>query len=186
MARRPPNRRPRRAPITTAPPIRAGPYSVPPVPSAGPVKGSQVSLYMDGQENELRARLHGQNAVVARRGDGIVVVIFDNALFAGGTDLSGNGVGLLRAMAPVLRHYDHTALQIAGYTDTTGAVDQNNEVSDRRAKAVAAALASDGVGGNRMSAQGYGATNPRVKTGDNVNEPRNRRIEIRITATPVG
>jgi outer membrane protein OmpA-like peptidoglycan-associated protein len=141
---------------------------------------------MDGQENELRGRLRGSGAIVARRGDGIVLVIFNNALFESGADLSGSGLELLRALAPVLRHYDHTALQVAGYTDTTGAPDKNLDVSTRRAKAVAAALAGDGVGNARISAQGYGEDNPRVKTGDNKNEPRNRRIEIHITAAPVG
>jgi len=60
------------------------------------------------------------------------------------------------------------------------------DISQRRAKAVAGALASYGVPGNRIAAQGFGETNPRIKTGENVNEPRNRRIEIHITATPVG
>lgn len=167
-------------------PYHPGPYAPPAVTSAGPVRNAQVSAYMDGQENELRGRLRGSGSIVARRGDGIVLVIFDNALFDSGTDLSGGGTQILRALAVTLRHYDHTALQIAGYTDTTGSPDKNAEVSDRRAKAVAASLASDGVPGARMSAQGYGEASPRVKTGENVNEPRNRRIEIRITATPVG
>ena len=167
-------------------PRPSGPYTPPPVASAGPVKTAQVSAYMDGQENELRGRLRGSGAIVARRGDGIVLVIFNNALFESGADLSGSGMELLRALAPVLRHYDHTALQVAGYTDTTGAPDKNLDVSTRRAKAVAAALAGDGVNNVRISAQGYGEDNPRVKTGDNKNEPRNRRIEIHITAAPVG
>jgi outer membrane protein OmpA-like peptidoglycan-associated protein len=175
-----------RPPAQQAPYHPSGPYSPPPVTSAGPVKNAQVSAYMDGQENELRGRLRGSGSIVARRGDGIVLVIFDNALFDGGADLSGGGTQLLRALAITLRHYDHTALQIAGYTDTTGSPGKNMEVSALRAKAVAASLASDGVPGARMSAQGYGEASPRVKTGDNVNEPRNRRIEIRITAAPVG
>jgi outer membrane protein OmpA-like peptidoglycan-associated protein len=36
------------------------------------------------------------------------------------------------------------------------------------------------VRGNRVTAQGYGATRLRIKTAGNVSEPRNRRIEIRI------
>jgi outer membrane protein OmpA-like peptidoglycan-associated protein len=169
-----------------AAPRQGSPYAPPPVASAGPVRNAQVSAYMDGQENELRGRLHGQGVIVARRGDGLVLVIFDKALFEDGADLSGNGQELLRALAPVLRHYDHTALQVAGYTDTSGAPDRNLEISDRRARAVAAALASDGVAGGRLSAKGYGEDNPRIKTGDNMNEPRNRRIEIKIAAAPVG
>ncbi|MGH6872568.1 MAG: OmpA family protein [Rhizomicrobium sp.] len=163
-----------------------GTFVPPPVQSAGPLRTAAVSAYMDGEENALRARLRREGVIVARRGDGITLIVFDSALFEGAADLSGHGVELLRAMALDLRRFDRTALQIAGYTDTTGGAGQNAEISDKRAKAVAAALASDGVAPARLSAAGYGEDNPRIKTGDNVNEPRNRRIEIRITAAPVG
>ncbi|HEY1630356.1 MAG TPA: OmpA family protein [Rhizomicrobium sp.] len=169
-----------------AQPRPSGPYTPPSVASAGPVKTAQVSAYMDGQENELRGRLRGEGVIVARRGDGLVLVVFDKALFEDGTELSGGGIGLLRNLALVLRHYDHTALAVSGYTDTAGSAEKNLDVSDRRAKAVASALSSDGVAGGRISAHGYGEDNPRVKTGDAVSEPRNRRIEIKITAAPVG
>jgi outer membrane protein OmpA-like peptidoglycan-associated protein len=173
-------------PYAQRPPRASAPYAPPSVASAGPVRTAMVSAYMDGQENELRARLRGAGVIVARRGDSIVLIVPDAALFEAGADLSGGGNDLLRNLALSLRHYDHTALAIAGYTDTTGSAEQNVAVSDRRAKAVAGALASDGVAPGRVSAQGYGETNPRVKTGEDVNEPRNRRIEIRITAAPVG
>jgi outer membrane protein OmpA-like peptidoglycan-associated protein len=165
-------------------PARPGPYAPPPVASAGPLKMAAVSTYMDGQENELRARLRGQGVIVARRGDELVLNIPCAALFESGADLSNGGAGILQTLAMTVRHYDHTALQVNGYTDTTGAPDKNLDISQRRAKAVAGALAGDGVSGNRIGAQGFGEANPRIKTSDNVNEPRNRRIEIHITATP--
>jgi flagellar motor protein MotB len=37
-----------------------------------------------------------------------------------------------------------------------------------------------------LQAHGYGEDNLKVKTGDQVNEPRNRRIEIRIVARANG
>ncbi len=143
---------------------------------------------MDGQENELRGRLRGSGSIVARRGDGIVLVIFDNALFDGGTDLSGGGTQILRALAVTLRHYDHTALQIVDYTDTTGSPDKNAEVSDRRAKAVAASLPRLRRRARRphVRARLWRGEPAREDRREMWNEPRNRRIEIRITATPVG
>jgi outer membrane protein OmpA-like peptidoglycan-associated protein len=143
-----------------------------------------VSAYMDGQENELRSRLRGQGVIVARRGDELVLNIPDAALFESGADLSGGGASILQTLSLTVRHYDHTALQVNGYTDTTGAPDKNLDISQRRAKAVASALAGYGVSGNRIGAQGFGEANPRIKTGENVNEPRNRRIEIQISARP--
>ncbi len=155
-----------------APPRQSGPIRA----AAGRQRRSAADgrgLPLHGWRGEwkLRARLRGAGIIVARRGDGIVLILPNAALFDGGDDLSGHGVELLRNLALSLRHYDHTALHIEGYTDTAGGAGRNIDISDRRAKAVASALASDGVGNNRISAQGYGEINPRIKTGDNVNEP---------------
>ena len=180
----PPEPMARAYPQKPFPPRPSGPYVPPPVASAGPVKLAQVSAYMDGQENELRARLRGQGVIVARRGDDIVLIVPDTALFDSGTTLSASGAGLLQAVAGTVRHYDHSALAVSGYTDTTGAPDKNVDISQRRARAVADALGGDGVSSARIVAQGFGEANPRVKTGANVNEARNRRVEIKITATP--
>ena len=38
--------------------------------------------------------------------------------------------------------------------------------------------------GARLSAEGFGENGLRIRTGDSVAEPRNRRIEIRISPTP--
>jgi outer membrane protein OmpA-like peptidoglycan-associated protein len=180
----PPEPMPRAYPQKPFAPRPSGPYVPPPVASAGPVKLAQVSVYMDGHENELRARLRGQGVIVARRGDDIVLIVPDTALFDSGASISSTGAGLLETVAVAVRHYDHTALAVSGYTDTTGAPDKNVDISQRRARAVADALGSDGVSSARIAAQGYGEANPRVKTGENVNEARNRRVEIKITATP--
>ena len=47
-----------------------------------------------------------------------------------------------------------------------------------RAEAVANELIHEGVEPARVSPRGYGETNLRVQTPDNVDEPRNRRVEI--------
>ncbi len=159
---------------------------VPPhVQSAGPLKTAMVSAYADNQEIELRQRLRAYGINIARRGDGMVLNI-NNAVLFDGIALSSHGSDLLATLAIVLRRFDHTAINVGGYTDTTGAPDQNMTVSQRRARLVADTLARDGVAQGRLSSQGFGETNLKIRTGDSVSEARNRRIEIRITPTPVG
>ena len=53
---------------------------------------------------------------------------------------------------------------------------------ERRAQAVADYLVSQGVSRARIATRGYGEDPQylRVRTGDNVNEPLNRRVEIKI------
>ena len=51
-------------------------------------------------------------------------------------------------------------------------------------RAIADALAHEGVPAGRIAAQGMGESHLRVMTGDGKKEPRNRRIEILIRPIP--
>jgi opacity protein-like surface antigen len=71
-----------------------------------------------------------------------------------------------------------TTLNVSGYTDTSGTPTYNQGLSERRAKAVAAKLVSDGVPASEISIHAYGETHLLVPTGPGVREPQNRRVEI--------
>ncbi|MFN3910406.1 OmpA family protein [Hyphomonas sp.] len=71
-------------------------------------------------------------------------------------------------------------LRVEGHTDNTGSAALNENLSQRRAEAVRAALIQRGVAPSRIFAAGYGPAKP---VGDNATETgraQNRRIEIRI------
>ena len=157
------------------------------VPSAGPLKTAMVGSYMDNQERDLRQHLRGTGILVSRPGDEIVLNIRNDSLFDGSTSkVSAGGSSALATVAIIARHYDHTQLSVGGYTDTTGTPEQNMSASQKRAKAVADVLIADGVSGNRVSSEGFGEARLKVKTGDHVKEPRNRRVEIRISPQATG
>jgi OOP family OmpA-OmpF porin len=67
---------------------------------------------------------------------------------------------------------------LAGYTDLSGPAGYNMKLSERRAKAVAAAMVKLGVPESAMDVSWHGKENPRVPTPDGVREPQNRRVEI--------
>ena len=177
-------------PLETPPPVghpvqppahTAGPPAQ--VVTAGPLTAAGVGPYMDKLERELRTRLRGSGIGVARRGDDMLLSLPDAHLFAG-ESLSPSGQSLLGGAALALRIYDHTLIQVNGYTDTSGSPVQNLSVSLDRANLVGAALTGDGIAAERIEAHGFGETNLKIATGDHVNEPRNRRIEIRIVPRP--
>lgn len=149
--------------------------------AVGAIAGGLVGNYMDNQEADLRNRLRASGVRVARVGDDIVLEMRDDILFQlNSTDLSPSAVRTIDAVAEVLAHYDRTLIDVNGYTDTTGSEDYNLRLSQHRAEAVADVLVNDGINPARISPRGYGETHLRVPTGNNVNEPRNRRVEIRI------
>ena len=67
-------------------------------------------------------------------------------------------------------------LFIGGHTDTVGSAAHNLELSRRRAHAIAAWFRHRGIHIPVLYA-GFGESVPAVKTADNVDEPRNRRVD---------
>ncbi len=149
--------------------------------TAGPLSAKNVGAYMDGLERDLRHYLRG--IPVARPGDVVVLNLKSDDLFER-SSLSDDGRDLLRNLSSALRHYDRTAIQVNGFTDTRGTPDENLKTSQKRADAVAAELRADGIDSHRLGAAGMGRSHLRINTGDGVKEPRNRRIELRIVPKP--
>lgn len=71
-------------------------------------------------------------------------------------------------------------INIIGHTDTSGSNDYNLALSQRRADAVASALAGAGLPDSVMDKAAVGEIAPAVQTGDGVREPLNRRVVVTI------
>ncbi len=71
-------------------------------------------------------------------------------------------------------------ISVIGHTDTAGDKKYNLQLSQRRAQAVSRLLIKDGVAAAFLSVTSHGEENPLIITGDNVHEPRNRRVEVVI------
>jgi outer membrane protein OmpA-like peptidoglycan-associated protein len=71
-------------------------------------------------------------------------------------------------------------ISVIGHTDTIGTRDYNYQLSLRRARKVADMLVVQGVDRNILDVESHGEDNLLVKTGDQVREPRNRRVEITV------
>jgi outer membrane protein OmpA-like peptidoglycan-associated protein len=68
------------------------------------------------------------------------------------------------------------SLYIAGHTDTVGSAAHNLELSRKRARAIAAWFQKRGLP-VPIAFAGFGESALVVKTGDEVDEPRNRRVD---------
>lgn len=80
----------------------------------------------------------------------------------------------------VLEFYPDAPVEIVGHTDSDGASDYNQDLSERRAQAVADYVTAAGVDADRLSVAGLGETDP-VATNDTAEgKQQNRRVEILI------
>ena len=69
---------------------------------------------------------------------------------------------------------------VTGHTDTVGSSDSNDKLSMQRAERVKGFLTGIGIPGDRIQVAGRGERELLVPTADNVDEPRNRRVEINV------
>jgi outer membrane protein OmpA-like peptidoglycan-associated protein len=69
---------------------------------------------------------------------------------------------------------------VIGHTDRVGSRDYNDALSLKRAETVRAALVAAGIDGRQIEVAGRGEREPAVATADEVDEPRNRRVEITV------
>lgn len=71
-------------------------------------------------------------------------------------------------------------IEIAGHTDNTGTVEINMKLSQDRADAVRNYLIKNGIAANRVTAKGYGDTEPVADNATDEGKQKNRRTEVRI------
>jgi outer membrane protein OmpA-like peptidoglycan-associated protein len=81
------------------------------------------------------------------------------------------------------RQHPGITLFIAGHTDTVGNAGYNLKLSQARARSIAAWFRKRGVR-IPIAFEGFGETAPAVKTADNVDEPKNRRVDYILSDEP--
>ena len=87
---------------------------------------------------------------------------------------------LLKNVLETIRDRAPVDVSVVGHTDTVGKKGYNYSLSLKRAKAVASILLGKGVDPSVLDITSHGKDNPLVPTGDQVREPRNRRVEITV------
>src|SRR3984893_9949991 len=93
-------------------------------------------------------------------------------------NITPEGQQIIQVAAQQYQAGGSVRLQVTGYTDLSGSAGYNQRLSERRANAVANALAALGVARTDMVVTGRGMNDPRVPTAPGVREPQNRRVEI--------
>lgn len=150
----------------------------------GALSGGAVGYYMDVQEAKLRQQLQGTGVSVTRTGpdkNNITLNMPGNITFAtNSSDLRPEFFGVLDSVGIVLKEYEKTLVEVAGHTDSTGADDYNQQLSQRRAQTVATYLGSRGTRQDRLITVGAGETRPIASNDTEEGRQANRRVELTI------
>lgn len=148
----------------------------------GGTAGAIIGAQMDKQAREIQQTVEG--ATVERVGEGIQVTFASGMLFDFDSDVVKSDARTnLRALARSLADYPDSDVLIIGHTDHVGSDSYNMGLSERRARAAASYLISEGVAGSRVGTMGLGETEPVATNDTDDGRQANRRVEIAIYAS---
>ena len=85
-------------------------------------------------------------------------------------------------LARTLLRHPNVRVNIIGHADAIGSDWYNQELSERRARSVGAALINNGVEWQRIEASGRGEWEPIASNASDWGRAQNRRVEIRVSA----
>jgi OmpA-OmpF porin, OOP family len=102
--------------------------------------------------------------------------------FQSGSAYLAENNAVLDEIAAALKPCVGMSVEVRGHTDLSGSTDTNQKLSQDRAERVVAALVAKGVPAERMTAKGFGSSQPLVNArGDSANA-KNRRTEFAVSA----
>ena len=147
-----------------------------------PLGPAAAADYMSRAEQQLRVQTAGIGIDVIRLGDGIVVRVPATLTFdPGSAAIKPQIDATLTELARTLKTFNQTYVDVLAHTDTSGTPQVNLALSQKRASAAAAFLASHGVAKARIASRGLGEASPLYNpdvTPDQ--QAANRRVEIRL------
>lgn len=141
-----------------------------------------AAAYMANTAVELRRQTAGIGIDVLSLPNGVLIRIPATLTFnSGSATIAPQIRATLRELARTLKRHPQTFVDVYAHSDTTGSDAVNKALSDKRAAAVAAMLASDGVTKARIASRGFGESAPLYVPDDSEEkQAANRRVEIRL------
>ena len=149
--------------------------------AGGAAIGGGIGYYMDMQESKLRMQLRETGVSIERDGDNINLIMPGNITFAtNSSDINPQFKPTLDSVGLVLKEYDRTLVVVSGHTDSDGASNFNQSLSERRASSVSLFLRSKGILSDRLEMVGFGETQPMASNNTPDGKQQNRRVEIAL------
>jgi len=141
-----------------------------------------ISAALLGRANssEAQARAEAANSDGESRAadGGLNLTLGDLEFDAGKASLQSTATTAIDRLAQLMSVYPERSVRIEGHTDSLGDDAANQQLSERRAKAVRDALLARGIDAARVDAVGYGETRPIADNATPSGRQKNRRIDI--------
>lgn len=139
-----------------------------------------ATQYMAQLEYALYDALRKPGISVQRAGTDVVVVLVRDAIMElSAPEISATGDDTLDTIVKILKKYDATFVEIAGYTDAMRDINAARALSLDMAQRVGVYFSQHGIITARMFIVGRGSARP-IAGQDDIGRLTNRRVELRI------
>jgi outer membrane protein OmpA-like peptidoglycan-associated protein len=133
-------------------------------------------------ENRARRLEEQLKELEAKKTDrGMVVTLGDVLFDTNEAQLKSGGMRSVQKLADFFKQYPQRKVMIEGFTDSTGGMARNQELSDHRAGSVRTTLVGMGMGTERITSRGYGESYPVASNDTAAGRQLNRRVEIIVS-----
>lgn len=139
-----------------------------------------ATQYMAELEYTLYDALRKPGISVQRAGTDVVVILVRDAIMELNiADISATGDDTLNTISKILKKYNATFVEIAGYTDAMRDANAARALSLDMAQRVGVYFSEHGINTARMFIVGRGSARP-IAGQDDIGRLTNRRVELRI------
>lgn len=152
--------------------------------AANQARNEALSAQSESQRAQAEsARLAAQLAEMqaSQTSRGIVLTLGDVLFDTGKSELKAGATRPIDQIAAFLSENPERRVQVEGFTDSQGSDEYNQELSQRRADAVAMAIMQRGIDAQRVRALGYGEQYPKAGNENAGSRQLNRRVEIIVS-----
>ena len=119
---------------------------------------------------------------------GGITVVFDDTRVelkgvnfkAGSAELEPESIEILNAAVAGIKKNPQARIEIQGHTSSEGDDQFNQTLSEQRAYTVFLYMVDKGIDRGRLSASGYGSSQPKASNSTEAGRKKNRRIELRV------
>ncbi len=125
------------------------------------------------EEEEIR-EIFGEAMSARPEQPGQFILLFKS----GSIELTDESLKKLQTIPDIFKKRNSKEISISGHADSVGSEHGNLKLASKRAKYVAEFLLSKGVDPDELEITSHGETRPMIITGDEVNEPLNRRVIV--------
>jgi type IX secretion system PorP/SprF family membrane protein len=112
---------------------------------------------------------------------GASVIVEDLLFKTGKTELDERSYRILDQLVDFMKQNPTIKIELQGHTDSDGTPSANQKLSEGRAKSAMDYMINKGINAQRMTAKGYGQTQPIDSNSTPEGKAKNRRVELKIT-----